>query len=85
MIFKTHTIPKDEQCRRIKTLILGVADCDESWAANRRVSEEASGKKKGTQTQTFGSGPLVGAGLPREGVGAKNFGVSLETHGKQTC
>ena len=37
-------------------------------------------QEKRAQTQTSGFGyPLVGAGLPREGVGAKKFGMSLET------
>ena len=36
--------------------------------------------KKGTQTQTFWSDIFRwGRGLPREGVGAKKFGMSLET------
>ena len=40
-----------------------------------------SGKKK----EHFGSRySLVSGGLPREGVGAKKFGMSLETKGKQT-
>ena len=37
-------------------------------------------EEKRTQTQTFWSG----GGLPREGVGAKKFGVSFETQGYQT-
>ena len=46
-----------------------------------------SGKTKGAQTQTLGSGYLPrgagGGGLPHEGVGAKKFGMSLETQGNQ--
>ena len=42
--------------------------------------------EKGTQTQTVESGYIVwwGGGLPREGVGARKFGLSLETQGNQT-
>ena len=37
-------------------------------------------EEKGTQTSTFWSGYFrLGRGLPREGVGAKKFGMSLET------
>ena len=40
--------------------------------------------KKGTQTQTFWSGFLRwGGGLPREGVGAKKFGMSFEIQANQ--
>ena len=42
-----------------------------------------SGQKR-AQTRTFGSGylPVGWGGLPREGLGAKKFGMSLEAHGK---
>ena len=41
--------------------------------------------EKGTQTQTFWSGYFRwGGGLPREWVGAKKFGMSLETQGNHT-
>ena len=41
-------------------------------------------QEKGTQTQTFWSGCLRGGGvvLPREGAGAKKFGVSFQNPGK---
>ena len=42
-------------------------------------------EEEGAQTQTFGSGyPPPGGGLPREGVGAKKFGMSLDTQKNQT-
>ena len=42
-------------------------------------------EEKGTQTQTFWSDIFRwGGGLPRERVGAKKFGTSLETQGNQT-
>ena len=46
-----------------------------SVALRSRIRDE-----KGTQTQTFWSDIFRwGRGLPREGVGAKKFGMSLET------
>ena len=42
-------------------------------------------EEKRTQTQTFWSGYLqVGWGLPREGVGCKKFGMSIEAQRNQT-
>ena len=42
-------------------------------------------QEKGAQRQTLRPDIFRwGGGLPREGVGVKKFGMSLETHGKQT-
>ena len=44
-----------------------------------------SGKKKEPKPKLFGPDIVGwGGGLPREGVGAKKFGMSFETQGKQT-
>ena len=44
-----------------------------------------SGKKKEPRPKLFGPDIFGwGGGLPREGVGAKKFGMSFETQGNQT-
>ena len=45
-----------------------------------------SGKKKERKPKLFGPDIFVGwgGGLPREGVGAKKFGMSFEAQGIQT-
>ena len=46
-------------------------------------SSVLSGKTKEPKPKLFGP-DIFGWGLPREGVGAKKFGVSFETQGNQT-
>ena len=49
------------------------------------ISTLSSGKKKEPKPKLFGPDTFGwGGGLPREGVGAKNFGMSFETQGNQT-
>ena len=48
---------------------------------------QKSGKKRKTEHQPKLFGPDIfglGGGLPREGVGAKKFGMSIDTQGNQT-
>ena len=52
------------------------------WASKVHRS---SGKKKEPKPKLFGPDIFGwGGGLPREGVGAKKFGMSFETQGNQT-
>ena len=73
---------------RLPDLALRVATEDQKTAIAARPLAESlnspnSGKKKEPKAKLFGPDLLWwGGGLPREGVGAKKFGMSLETHGK---
>ena len=70
----------------IKTKKIAVLEGVGNWGQRGKssIGESLIKQEKGTQTQIFWSRYLlVGGGLPRQGVGAKKFGMSLEPQGNQ--